>query len=517
MPGDSTSSSCLTDDDTNAINPNNNMNNNNMNNNNNPTLMAHAIVLSESVFRVCSESSLVATPVAFIHKSLAGLGVPENEFPSPVTVFRVTFVIVVTLVVYYLCLGKQHMQNRKALKKELKTAQSRVRSLQIKLNALDQAEDERQLVDNPPKEIRIFMDGAFDLLHYGHMNAFRLAKSLGTHLVVGVNSDASITQCKGAPLMTDPERLAMVQQCKFVDEVVEDCPYVMSPEYLEWVIKEYKIDYVVHGSDPCYTLDGEDVYASAKASGKFRTIPRTEGVSTSDILGRILLMTKDHHIYNPTADADDTANEEDDDEGEYSSMTLLGHKSKFLTTSLLLKSFSAGVKAPKSDAKIIYIDGTWDLFHPGHLAVLKAARERGDYLIVGIHGDAIVNRLRGMNMPLMNLHERVLSVLGCQYVDDILIDAPYEITPEMISRLHISEVVCGTKHDELGVPYAENMYDYPKRAGILKVMESPSDFNFSNIVHRIRKNQKTFEAKFERKMKVESEFYEQLHNTTTSQ
>ena len=41
---------------------------------------------------------------------------------------------------------------------------------------------------------------------------------------------------------------------------------------------------------------------------------------------------------------------------------------------------------------------------------------------------------------LMNLHERVLSVLGCQYVDDVLIDAPYDITPEMISRLNISNL-----------------------------------------------------------------------------
>lgn len=53
---------------------------------------------------------------------------------------------------------------------------------------------------NKPKEqIRIWMDGAFDMMHYGHMNAFRQARSLGTFLVVGVNDDESITACKGAP------------------------------------------------------------------------------------------------------------------------------------------------------------------------------------------------------------------------------------------------------------------------------------------------------------------------------
>lgn len=55
------------------------------------------------------------------------------------------------------------------------------------------------------------------------------------------------------------------------------------------------------------------------------------------------------------------------------------------------------------------------------------AAEKG-FLIVGVHNDQIVNRYRGSNMPIMNLHERVLSVLGCKYVDDVLIDAPFVIT-----------------------------------------------------------------------------------------
>jgi ethanolamine-phosphate cytidylyltransferase len=65
------------------------------------------------------------------------------------------------------------------------------------------------------------------LLHYGHMNAFRLARSLGTHLIVGLNSDESISECKGPPLMKDDERLTMVSACKFVDEVIPGCPYVV--------------------------------------------------------------------------------------------------------------------------------------------------------------------------------------------------------------------------------------------------------------------------------------------------
>lgn len=68
------------------------------------------------------------------------------------------------------------------------------------------------------------------------------------------------------------------------------------------------------------------------------------------------------------------------------------------------------------------------MFHAGHVAILKQAREFGDYLIAGVHSDEVVNAQRGFNMPIMNLNERVLSVLGCAYVNDVLIDAPLRIT-----------------------------------------------------------------------------------------
>lgn len=68
------------------------------------------------------------------------------------------------------------------------------------------------------------------------------------------------------------------------------------------------------------------------------------------------------------------------------------------------------------------------MFHAGHVAILKKARGFGDYLIAGVHSDEVVNAQRGFNMPIMNLNERVLSVLGCAYVNDVLIDAPLHIT-----------------------------------------------------------------------------------------
>ena len=328
------------------------------NNRNHNSIMANAILLSESLLLSCSESSFITAPMALLHQSLSDWGVEEQYFPTPRLL--VQFLVLVTalaLLTILCCCWRSYYQrpknrhkSRKELNIELEMARAKVRLLEEKLVELNNS---IKLADHKgDKEIRIFMDGAFDLLHYGHMNAFRLARSLGTHLIVGVNSDESITRCKGAPLMTDSERLTMVKTCKFVDEVVEDCPYVMSPEYLEWVIREYRIDYVVHGSDPCFTLDGQDVYASAKARGKFREIPRTEGVSTSDILGRILVMTREHHIYDRKQIKSDAEKGGDQSNLMAEDGQQFQLKSKFLTTSLLLKLFSAGVKAPQKDAKL---------------------------------------------------------------------------------------------------------------------------------------------------------------------
>ena len=96
-------------------------------------------------------------------------------------------------------------------------------------------------------DVRIFLDGSFDLTHYGHMNAFRQARLLGTKLIVGINSDDSITVCKGAPIMNEVERTGSVAGCRWVDEVIPNVPYIMTSDYLDYIIRTYNIDYVVHG------------------------------------------------------------------------------------------------------------------------------------------------------------------------------------------------------------------------------------------------------------------------------
>lgn len=62
----------------------------------------------------------------------------------------------------------------------------------------------------------------------------------------------------------------------------------------------------------------------------------------------------------------------------------------------------------------MYVAGAFDLFHVGHVSFLEKCRELGGYIIVGLHEDSVVNHYKGSNYPIMNLQERVLSVLACK-------------------------------------------------------------------------------------------------------
>uniref|UniRef100_M4B8B6 ethanolamine-phosphate cytidylyltransferase n=2 Tax=Hyaloperonospora arabidopsidis (strain Emoy2) TaxID=559515 RepID=M4B8B6_HYAAE len=433
-----------------------------------------------------------------VHHLFARMGLPE-PYPDAERLAIAVLTGIFTLFMYFVLFGKRHRRRRRVLKEELDEAYRKVQELQDRMAQMELEEREA-----PPKEqIRIWMDGAFDMMHYGHMNAFRQARSLGTYLVVGVNDDESITACKGAPpVLNNDERIASVKGCKFVDEVEPHCPYIMNETYLQRMLKKHRIDYVVHGDDPCI-VDGKDVYESAQKLGKYRTIPRTEGVSTSDILGRMLVMHKTHHTHDHFA-----AN------GQLSSRMLQDKKakerpSKFLTTNRMLRLFSVGNHEPQKSDKIVYIDGAFDMFHAGHVEILRLAKQEGSYLVVGVHNDSVVNAHRGLNYPIMNLHERVLSVLGCKYVDDVLIDAPWQVTPEMVASLNISVVVHGTHRDQhhLSAFSLDEHYEHARKVGIFKLIESPLKLDVDDIVARINDNRERFDKKFVSKMKAEQEYY----------
>jgi len=105
-------------------------------------------------------------------------------------------------------------------------------------------------------------------------------------LIVGVASDEEVRLHKGQNVMNEIERSQIINHCKWVDEVIMPCPWTID---IEW-LKEKGIHYVAHDDLP-YTAGGggaKDIYYNVKKNGFWRTTYRTKGVSTSDIVLRII-------------------------------------------------------------------------------------------------------------------------------------------------------------------------------------------------------------------------------------
>lgn len=342
-------------------------------------------------------------------------------------------------------------------------------------------------------KVRIYMAACMDIIHSGHFNCMRQARSLGDELVVGVIADSEIARCKGPPVMSQEERAVMAEACKWVDCVVMGVEYYVTPEILERV----GCDYVVHGDDIAIRKDtGTDAYADVRAAGKLKIVKRTEGISTTEMVGKMLLMTHTETVAElESVTVSDIVKQNPTDR-------------KFLATTRRITQFASS-RPPKAEDKIVYIDGSFDLLHTGHVETIKHAKELGDYLIVGIHDDKTVNKHKGKNFPIMNLHERTLNVLALKYVDDVIMGAPWTVTEDMIKTLNISVVVQGTNHkDSTDLVKGQDPYLVAKEKGIYVEVDSVCKMNAEDIVERIVAHRLEYISRNTRMVANEADYYQ---------
>jgi choline-phosphate cytidylyltransferase len=145
-----------------------------------------------------------------------------------------------------------------------------------------------------PRKIRIYTDGIYDLFHQGHARQMMQAKNIfpnsEVYLIIGACSDELTHSLKGRTVMTDCERYEALRHCRYVDEIIRDAPWKITDEFMA----EHKIDFVAQDSTPYVSDDCDDIYKEIKEKGYFVATERTEGVSTSAIVARIV---KDYDIY----------------------------------------------------------------------------------------------------------------------------------------------------------------------------------------------------------------------------
>jgi ethanolamine-phosphate cytidylyltransferase len=226
-----------------------------------------------------------------------------------------------------------------------------------------------------------------------------------------------------------------VEACRWATQAVPKAPYVTS---LPW-ITHYGCWYVVHGDDITSDSSGQDCYRFVKQAGRFKVVKRTPGISTTDLVGRMLLCTKNHFIQSleKTLAGEEGPGDEQERKAtgesmrqritdyatdatglapgcdvwywrasrpakmrrttqtdrrpapgrQESSASALNHAQQPVKEEKGTFSRVVEGKGPKPGQRIIYADGGWDLFSSGHIEFLRlvtraeedAAAEQGWY------------------------------------------------------------------------------------------------------------------------------------------
>ena len=132
------------------------------------------------------------------------------------------------------------------------------------------------------KQVIVFTNGCFDIIHSGHLDLLKEAKSYGDKLIVGLNSDKSVSKLKGPerPIIGQSERKKILSALKFVDEVI-----IFNEENPLKLIKKLKPSILVKGAD--YTK--EQVVGGAfveSYGGEIKLVKLTKGKSSSKIINK---------------------------------------------------------------------------------------------------------------------------------------------------------------------------------------------------------------------------------------
>ena len=131
----------------------------------------------------------------------------------------------------------------------------------------------------------------------------------------------------------------------------------------------------------------------------------------------------------------------------------------------------------------VYADMVADLFHYGHMGFLKKARALGDYLLVGICAeDVLVSYKR---RPILTMEERVASVAGCRYVDEVLPNAPLMVDRAWIEKYNIQLVVHG---DDYSQEQQQYYYKVPIEMGIFRTVAYTQGISTTEIICRCKES-----------------------------
>jgi cytidyltransferase-like protein len=131
----------------------------------------------------------------------------------------------------------------------------------------------------------------------------------------------------------------------------------------------------------------------------------------------------------------------------------------------------------KAKNKVVYVDGVFDLFHSGHLAFLRKAREFGDVLLVGVVTDADVESYK--RKPVIKFQDRLEMLQACRLVDKV-IPAELRITKDFIHKNNISVVVHGDDDEQ------QEFFKIPREMGIMKYVSYTAGISTTQLIKTLK-------------------------------
>ncbi|KAI1336788.1 phosphoethanolamine cytidylyltransferase-like protein [Xylariaceae sp. FL0016] len=344
--------------------------------------------------------------------------------------------------------------------------------------------------------------------------------------------------------------MAAVEACRWVTKSIPHAPYVTELSF----ISHFGCKFVVHGDDITSDSNGEDCYRFVKEAGRFKVVKRTPSISTTDLVGRMLLCTKTHFIKSLEKMLSGKEGNGTETEKKTEGAAMMARITQYATdetgkdpgVDVYFWSASDAAKedntkeesgsfrqllqgkGPKPGQRVVYVDGGFDLFSSGHIEFLRqvvimeeeSARKDGWYdeqavnertgkgedygpvfVVAGVHDDEVINHWKGVNYPIMNIYERGLCVLQCRYVNAVIFGAPFTPTKSYLTTLPwgTPDTVC--HGPTTFMPLSYDPYTAVKEMGIFQEVSKHNfqDVNAGTIVQRILKSRDLYEERQRKK------------------
>lgn len=223
---------------------------------------------------------------------------------------------------------------------------------------------------NENKKIIGYTTGVFDMFHIGHLNILQKAKSMCDYLIVGVSTDELVQRDKNkTPVIPFAERAEIVKSICYVDQVV---PQVDKNKKAAW--EQLHFDKMFVGSDWQGTPQWREFEKEFAPLGvEIVYLPHTDGISSTQLTEFIKKELNDINSINNNG----------------------------------------------GGRVVGYTTGVFDLFHIGHLNILRCAKEKCDKLIVGVSTDENVLSYKHKK-PAIPFDKRVQIIKAIRYVDFVV-------------------------------------------------------------------------------------------------